>query len=57
MKDKMPKADAVEELEELEMLLTERISELYQVKGAQCERHSFILYRKKLREVLWRYFQ
>ena len=57
MKDKMTKADAVEELEELEELLTERISELYQVKGAQCARHSFILYRKKLRKVLWEYFK
>ena len=57
MKDKITKADAVEELEELDELLTERISELYQVKGAQCARHALILYRKKLREVLWRYFK
>ncbi len=57
MKDKITKNHAVEELEELEMLLTERISELYQVKGAQCERHSFILYREKLRKILWDYFQ
>ena len=57
MKDKITKNHAVEELEELEMLLTERISELYQVKGAQCERHSFILYRKKLRRILWEYFK
>ena len=57
MKDKITKADAVEELEELEELLTERISELYQVKGAQCARHALILYRKKLRKVLWEYFK
>ncbi len=57
MKDKITKADAVEELEELEELLTERITELYQVKGAQCARHAFFLYREKLRKILWRYFK
>ena len=57
MKDKMTKNHAVEELEELEELLTERISELYQVKGAQCARHAFILYREKLRKILWGYFK
>lgn len=45
MKQKETK-EVLEELGELETLLTERIQDCYEVKGAYQARHSFILYRK-----------
>lgn len=40
-----------EDFDELRKLLEERISELYQVKGGQAERHTFIFYRNELRNI------
>lgn len=37
-------------IDELEKLLTDRISDLYEVKGAMQARHTFVLYRKLLWE-------
>lgn len=36
-------------IEELEKLLTERISDLHEIKGMMQARHAYILYRK----ILW----
>ena len=38
--------DIIIELEDIDKILTERISDLHQIKGAMAERHSFIYYRK-----------
>lgn len=40
--------DAIEELDELEKLLTERISDMYEIKGMMQARHAYILYRQKV---------
>ena len=40
--------DFFEIIDELEKLLTDRISDLYEVKGAMQARHAFVLYRKLL---------
>lgn len=39
------------QLETLCNLLTDRISDLHEVKMMQAERHCFVLYRKELREI------
>ena len=43
-------SDSFDVIDGLEKLLTERISELHQVKGAMQERHVFVFYRKLLWE-------
>lgn len=43
-------ADIFEVIDELEELLTDRISDLHNVKGGMQARHSYILYRKLLWE-------
>lgn len=40
-----------EEFNNLESILTERISDLHDVKMGQAERHAFILYRDRLWEI------
>lgn len=40
--------DALEELNELEKLLTERISDMYEIKGMMQARHAYIFYRQKV---------
>lgn len=42
--------DFFEIINSLEKLLTERISDLYEVKGGMQARHAYILYRKLLWE-------
>lgn len=42
-------SDTIEELTDLSKMFDDRISDCYQVKGAQQARHAFILYRS----VLW----
>ena len=42
--------DFFEIINNLEKLLTERISDLYEVKGGMQARHAYILYRKLLWE-------
>jgi len=44
-------ADIKDQIDELESLLTERISELHEVKGYQESRHVFIFYRKLLWDI------
>lgn len=39
-----------EKMEELEKLLTERISDLHEIKGMMQARHAYIMYRKLLWE-------
>lgn len=41
--------DFFELVDELESLITERISDLHEVKGGKQARHAYILYRK----ILW----
>lgn len=43
-------SDFFEVVNDLEKLLTDRISDLYEVKGGMQARHAYILYRKLLRE-------
>lgn len=42
--------DFFEVIDSLDKLLTERISDLYEVKGGMQARHAYILYRKLLWE-------
>jgi len=51
----MTKQEAIDGLEELEKMFTDRISELHEVKGGQCARHAFAFYRDKIYYVL-KYF-
>jgi hypothetical protein len=48
----MKKEDIKEILKELESDLSDRISELYEIKGMQAHRHAFIYYRDKVLEAL-----
>ena len=43
--------DVVERIDSLERLLTERISDLHEIKGCMGERHSYMYYRKLLWEI------
>ena len=43
-------SDFFEVVNDLEKLLTDRISDLYEVKGGMQARHAYILYRKLLWE-------
>jgi len=42
---------AFEVIDDLEHLLTERISDLHEVKGGMQSRHAYIFYRRKLWDV------
>jgi hypothetical protein len=53
MKDKDKKIDnALYELDELLKLLTERISDLHEVKGGMQARHAYVLYRKYVWDII-----
>jgi len=52
----MTKQEAIDELEDLQKMLTDRISELHEVKGGQCARHAFVFYRDKIYSIL-KYFE
>lgn len=43
-------SDFIEVVDDLKKLLTDRISDLHQVKGGMQARHAYILYRKLLCE-------
>ena len=44
-------SEVFKEIRELEELLTDRISDLYQVKGGMQARHAYIFYREKLSSI------
>jgi len=45
------KTNIEEKIKELDDLLTERISELHEIKGMMQARHAYIFYRKLLWEI------
>ena len=49
-KEKRKLKKIVESMDELESLLTDRISDLYEVKGGMQARHCYIYYR----ELVWK---
>lgn len=46
--------DVFEDIKELETLLTERISDLHEIKGMMQCRHAYIFYRKLLWEIKYK---
>lgn len=49
--NKVKIANVLEKVDELESLLTERIADMYKVKGFMQARHAYIFYRKVLNEI------
>lgn len=45
------KGNIIEEADQLEKLLSERIVDLYNIKGMASERHALILYRSKVENI------
>ena len=48
--EKKEYSNAIETLRDLDSLFSERVTELYNIKGAQAIRHAYMLYLWKLRE-------
>jgi len=46
--------ELIEDVEIINMLFNERISELHKVAGGQCERHAFTYYRSLLNEIKYK---
>ncbi len=44
--------ELMEDFQELEKLLTERISDMYEIKGMMQARHAYIFYRRLLMDII-----